>query len=154
MLRAVWRVLRKIMIVLLPLIVYLLWRRHVWRSRHSKEWLKKRFGDKPRALTIAIWADIKEIWRLLGLRFEPQTTPWMSLKQFQEQVQLETDDSELAISVVDSVNKVLFSTAEPIPRALSDMIEWHRRLEVHAQKALPRRRWLFRRFLWSRRHPL
>ena len=112
------------------------------------------FWDKPRALTIAIWADIKEIWRLLGLRFEPQTTPWMSLKQFQEQVQLETDDSELAISVVDSVNKVLFSTAEPIPRALSDMIEWHRRLEVHAQKALPRRRWLFRRFLWSRRQPL
>ena len=151
--KTLWQILKiilRILLYLLPLILYVLWRKLVYEQRHDPAWLQKRFRDKPSELMLAIRQDLEQIWGLREIKQKTGDTLYMWFLSATDQ------SSHAARRTLDLIEQAIYS-----PGLTSlDEDDWNNVLEFYQaeekllKESIPFFKWLFRRFLWSRKHPL
>lgn len=134
-----------------PLLAYLVWRVIVWKRRHDIPFLVKRFAGKENELVIAVWEDMKAIWALRGEKMQDDETVREFFSRVVAAKKLDLDPSQLTY---ESIEKALYSAHPLDNRELVDLLVLYRRAEQKAKANLPLPIWLFKRFLWSPKHPL
>ncbi len=139
----------KLLLLLLPLILYYLWRRKVYRLRHDPRWLKKRYQQNPAELILAIRHDLEQIWGLQGVS---QITGQTIYQWFMSSA-IDSDEAERSIALIE---ETIYSEGltELSERDWERLLLFYRREEEKLKDSIAWGKWLFRRFLWSYKHPL
>lgn len=151
-LQALWKILLfvlKLLLALLPVGLYLFWRIRVYKQRHDPEWLQNRFAGKHAEMLMAIRQDLEQIWGLQGAVQKPGQTLY---HWFTSSAQ-ESAESERAVALIE---EAIYShdMDELSEEDRHSLLKFYSREEEHLKNSIPKMRWLFRRFLWSNKHPL
>lgn len=150
LLLVLWTIL-KWLLFLSPLIAYLVWRYIVWKRRHDIPYLVKRFKGDEDKLVIAVWEDLRSIWELRGIKAMEDETVRQFFQRLLRSKKLDLDPS---LTTYEAVEKALYSEHPFDNRELVDLLVLYRREEMSAKEELPLHTWLFKRYLWSPKHPL
>lgn len=139
----------KILLAALPLGLYLYWRIKVYRQRHDQNWLQNRFADRTADMLMAIRHDLEQIWGLQGIMQEPGQT----LYHWFTAAAQESAESQRTVVLIE---EAIYSAdmGELSKEDWRSLMVFYSREEEHLKNNMPKLKWLFKRFLWSQRHPL
>lgn len=132
--------------------LYLAWRRLIYRLRHNRRYLLRKYRGREDRLVIRIFNDIQYL-HVIGGYTIPRT--WSSKQRFDDVLgktsALDYANADLAEQAIE---QVYYAERVPTPEQLAGLISYHAKLEKRVRYKIGWLEWWFRRFLWSPRHPL
>lgn len=142
-------IILRIFAYLLPLIIYLLWRRLVYKRRHDSAWLHNRFAKKPQELLQTIRHDLKQIWSLQGIEQKSGET----LRQWFTSAAIASYDAQVSLHLMErAIYSAGLTSLEH--EEWESLLAFYLAEEVKLKESIAKLKWFTGRFLWSYKHPL
>ncbi|MFY9396087.1 MAG: transglutaminase-like domain-containing protein [Saccharofermentanales bacterium] len=136
-----------------PLLIFLLWRQFIFRIRHREKYIEyklSRWGMKK--LVIRIMWDIFTLWALDGKHRKDHE----SIRSFILRVEI-SRYTMFPPELIRFIERALYApegtTIIRDNESLRTLLDFYREEEVYLRKVLERKRWIFYRWLTSKRHP-
>lgn len=147
----IWLIL---IIVLLSIALYITWRNRIYHRRHDRSYLMKHAADHSAAsLVEAVYADLTDMWKLQGMSRAPHET----LRRFLDRIGTERGKScpRQVITMLEHTSYGRPDDKETkLMTQLETLFDYYDAEEAYLKSVLKKRRWLFKRYLWSTYHPL
>lgn len=139
-------------IVVIGLGLFLAWRRLVYKLRHHRPYLRRKYRGQEDRLVIRIFNDIQHL-HVIGGYTIPRT--WSSKQRFDDVLGKTTAlDYKNAALAEQAIEEVYYAERPPSDEMIDGLISYHAKLELRVRNKLGWLEWFFRRFLWSPKHPL
>lgn len=133
------------------ILLYLAWRRWVFKTRHDMTWIEKKYANHPDELARRVWKDIQSMARIEPIDLGTGTVrdTLLALADTYSVKDIRTVSHAICI-----IEQTLYSPSTPSYENLQPLLQYHRSLEGRMRAYLPSAQWFFMRWLWTTSNPL
>ncbi|HHU54179.1 MAG TPA: transglutaminase domain-containing protein [Clostridiaceae bacterium] len=135
-----------ILLLIAGLLLYLIWRKRVYKRRHNPNWLSNRFDGDLKKSVLYIWEDLKYLYKLNGGSYESHNT---ILTIFATMLKTFDWNNQDTYSAYQAIEQVLYAEREPSSVNYDNLLNIYNQSELFTAQTIPKLKWFIKRFLCS-----